>query len=314
MPSRLPMSVQSAASTAAANRIARHITHAAVSRCDFTKESSHVSCPVEPFAVIRSLTSRGCGQRMISMLRALVLTTLVFALPHVAAGQTLSVLHIKVLLVDPERGATPVPRQRLLISDNPATAAPRLIVTGTDGTADVKLRPGNYTVESDRATAFRGKAYQWTQIVDVVAGRDAVLELTADNAEVATASAAIDSTSSDAPPLEADPSFLLTQWQNSVVALWTPTAHASGFVIDAKGLIATNQKRIGSASAVEVRVTGSVKVQARVLAGDPTKDVAVLWVDPTVVATARPMSLGSPPPTTRAVTAGTKIFTITSPL
>lgn len=248
------------------------------------------------------------------MLRALVLSTLVFALPHPAAGQTLSVLHIKVVLVDPERGVTPVPRHRLLISDNPATAAPRLIVTGLDGTADVKLRPGNYTVESDHPTAFRGKAYQWTQIVDVVAGRDAVLELTADNAEVGTATAAIDSTSSDDAPLEADPSFLLTQWQKSVVALWTPTAHASGFVIDAKGLIATSQKLIGSATAVEVQMTPSVKVQASVLAADPSKDVAVLWVDPTVVATARPMSLGCNPPTTRSVTQGTKIFTISSPL
>jgi len=250
---------------------------------------------------------------MTFMLRALVLSTVVFALPHAVAGQTLSVLHIKVVLVDPERGATPVPRHRLLISDNPATAAPRLIVTGLDGTADVKLRPGNYTVESDHPTAFRGKAYQWTQIVDVVAGRDAVLELTADNAEVATAGAAIDSTSSDDAPLEADPSFLLTQWQKSVVALWTPTAHASGFVIDAKGLIATNQKLIGSATSVEVQVTPGVKVQASVLAADPTKDVAVLRVDPTVVATARPMSLGCNPPT-RSVTQGTKIFTISSPL
>jgi Trypsin-like peptidase domain len=251
---------------------------------------------------------------MTFMFRALVLSTLVFALPQVAAGQTLSVLHIKVVLVDPERGATPVPRHRLLISDNPATAAPRLIVTGLDGTADVKLRPGNYTVESDHPTAFRGTAYQWTRIVDVVAGKDAVLELTADNAEVATASAAVDSTSSDDAPLEADPSFLLTQWQTSVVALWTPTAHASGFVIDAKGLIATNQKLIGSATSVEVQVTPSVKVQARVLAADPTKDVAVLWVDPTVVASARPMSLSCRTPPTRPVTEGTKIFTISAPL
>jgi len=251
---------------------------------------------------------------MTFMLRALVLSTLVFALPQVAAGQTLSVLHIKVVLVDPERGVTPVPRHRLLISDNPATAAPRLIVTGLDGTADVKVRPGNYTVESDHPTAFRGKAYQWTQIVDVVAGKDAVLELTADNAEIATASATVDSTSSDDAPLEADPSFLLTQWQKSVVALWTPTAHASGFVIDAKGLIATNQKLIGSATSVEVQVTPSVKVQASVLAADPTKDVAVLWVDPAVVASARPMALDCNPPTPRSVTQGTKIFTISTPL
>ena len=118
------------------------------------------------------------------MLRALLFATLVLVSSRAASGQELSVLHIKVVVVDAERKATPVPRHALLISDNPASAPPRQIVTALDGTADVRLRPGNYTVESDRPVVFQGKAYQWTQMVDIVAGRDAVLELTADNAEV----------------------------------------------------------------------------------------------------------------------------------
>ena len=166
-------------------------------------------------------------------LRALVLATLFFVIPSAGFGQAVSVLHIKVALVDAERKATPVPRHALLISDNPATAAPRRVVTALDGTADVRLRPGNYTVESDQPVAFQGKAYQWTQTLDIAAGRDAVLELTTANAEVVPVTAA---TTISAAPLEADPSALLIQWQDSVVALWTPTAHASGFVVDAKGL------------------------------------------------------------------------------
>ena len=118
------------------------------------------------------------------MLRALVLAMLVVVMPRAASGQALGVLHIKVVLVDAEQKPTPVPRHALLISDNPASAPPRRIVTALDGTADVRLRPGNYTVESDRPVAFQGKAYQWTQTVDIAAGRDAVLELTAGNAEV----------------------------------------------------------------------------------------------------------------------------------
>ena len=70
------------------------------------------------------------------------------------------------------------------------------------------------------------------------------------------------------------------QWQDSVVALWTPTTHASGFVIDAKGLIATSQRAIGAATSVEVQLTPAVKVAARVLVADPARDVAVLWIDP----------------------------------
>src|SRR5204862_4647396 len=137
--------------------------------------------------------------------RAVVLATLFFAIPHTFAGQALSVLHIKVVLVDANQTVTPVPHHALLISDNPATATPRLIVTALDGTADVRLAPGNYTVESDRPVAFEGKAYQWTQMVDIVAGRDAVLELTADNAEIGPVTSATVS----GARLEADPSFLL---------------------------------------------------------------------------------------------------------
>ena len=213
------------------------------------------------------------------MVRALVLSTLI--LGSAPAGgmavalfnQGVSVLHIKAVLVDAERKATPVVRHSLLISDNPSSAPPRLIVTGPDGTADVKLRPGNYTVESDRPVVFHGKAYQWTQIVNVVAGRDTTLELTADNAEVEAVASA---TTAAGTPLEADPSFLLPQWQDSVVALWTPTIHASGFVVDAKGLIATNQRVIGTATSVEVELTPDAKVAARVLVSDSDRNVAVL--------------------------------------
>ena len=87
-------------------------------------------------------------------------------------------------MVDVEGKSTPVPRHGLLISDNPTSAPPRRIVTTLDGTADVRLRPGNYTVESDEPLVFQGKAYQWRETLDIAAGRDATLELTTANADV----------------------------------------------------------------------------------------------------------------------------------
>src|SRR5215471_15493651 len=212
------------------------------------------------------------------MVRALVFLAVAFAAPRPAVlAQAQSVLHIKIVLVDADRKTTPVPNHALLISDNPATSAPRLVKTAVDGTAEVRLRPGNYTVESDRPVTFRGKAYQWTQTLDVPAGRDATLLLTADNAEVTTGPT---ETSPSTPALEADPVFLLPRWQDSVVSLWTPSAHGSAFVIDAKGLLATNQKVVGAVTSVEVQLTPSVKVAARVLSADTGHDVAILWVDP----------------------------------
>jgi len=241
-----------------------------------------------------------------------VLAALFSLLPAAPDGQTLSVLHIKVVLVDAERKPMPVPRYALLISDNPATEAPRRVVTGLDGTADVRLRPGNYTVESDLPLAFEGKAYEWTQTLDVVAGRDATLVLTAENADVAAAGAAASTTS--IPPLESDSSWVLAQWQQSVVELWTPTAHAAGFVIGADGLVATNQRGIGAADSIEVQFSPAVKVAGRVLVADAARDVAVLWIDPATAASVRPVPLGCAPAAAPAVANGQKISSIDAPL
>jgi hypothetical protein len=247
---------------------------------------------------------------MILMLRALILATLVVVIPRALLPQSFPVLHIKVVLVDAQGQETPVARHGLLISDNPASTAPRLVVTGLDGTADVTLRPGNYTVESDRPVALDGKAYEWTEVVDVPAGRDAVLTLTAKNAAISVPSA----TTASAGSLAADPSFLLPRWQDSVVALWTPTAHGSGFFADARGLIVTNQRIVGTADAVEVEVGPRNKVPATVLVADSVRDVAVLWIDPKAIGATRPLPLDcgrSPGP---AVTDGQELFTIGAPM
>jgi len=135
------------------------------------------------------------------MLRALALAALLAVVPGAAAGQAVGVLHIKITLTDAARASMPVPGHALLISDNPATSAPRRVVTAPDGAVDVRLRPGNYTVESDEPIAFGGRGYQWVQTVDIVAGRDLVLELTAANAEVGAAPA-------PSVPRENDPSLL----------------------------------------------------------------------------------------------------------
>ena len=187
--------------------------------------------------------------------------------PYVASGQTLSVLHIRIVLMDAEQKPVPVARHALLISDNPATTAPRRIVTALDGTADVRLRPGNYTVESDQPVAFQRKAYQWTQTLDIAAGGDTVLELSADNAEIGPVTAA--TAAAYKAPVDTDPAVLLTPWQDSVVTLWTQTTRASGFVVDARGLAATSQRAVGNDTSIEVQITPTLKVAGRVVVADP---------------------------------------------
>ena len=245
------------------------------------------------------------------MRRACVLAALVFA-TGVLFGQAPGVLHVTVILLNSAKAATPVPRHALLISDNPATAEPRRVLTGADGTVEVALRPGLYTIESDRPVTFLGQAYQWTEMVDVVAGRDVTLQLTAANAEIVALAAVAPATG--AVPPDSDPSFLFATWQGSVMAIWSPTSRASGFVVDRQGLIATSGSAIGAAASVEVQLSESLKVPGRVLFSQPASGAAIVWVDPGILSGRTPLPLACPPETTPPLDDGDEIVTIVSPL
>ena len=201
------------------------------------------------------------------MLRALAFATLIFVTPA-ATAQAPSVLHIKVVLVDAEGQSSPVPRHALLISENPASATPRRIFTGPDGTADVRLRPGNYTVESDQPVTFNGKAYQWMQMLDIVAGRDTVLELTTGNAEVEPVPAADDEPGSAARSRPVLPPAEMAGQRCRALDADRACVGIRHWCDDAKGLIATNQRVVGTATSVEVQLTPTLKVAATVLAAD----------------------------------------------
>jgi S1-C subfamily serine protease len=243
--------------------------------------------------------------------RVLVLAILALAAPAAISGQTLVVLHIRAVLTDATGQPRPLARHALIISDDPPSREPRRVVTSIDGTADVRLRPGSYVVESDQPVALQGKAYRWRQTVDIVAGRDSSLDLTLANAVV---EAIAPGTTDTSAPLATDTSFLLRQWLDSVVELWTPTTHASGFLVDPAGLIATSQRVIGDATSVEVQISRSIKVAGTVLEVDAQRDIAIVGIDPTVMATMKPVPLGCPSGRVPPVTREQDIFTLAAPL
>jgi S1-C subfamily serine protease len=248
------------------------------------------------------------------MLRALVIAVLLATVPAGTSGQTSSVLRIKVTLTDAAGTPIPIPRHALLISEDPVSAAPRRVVTGSDGAVDVTLLPGRYTVESDQPVAFAGKGYGWTQHVVLTAGRTVVLNLTGDNADAGVVPAP--ATAAPAPAtLPADAaSLLLSNWTGSVVAIWTPRSRASGFVIDASGLVVTNQRAVGTASIAEVQLTPALKVRARVLVADRTRDVAVLQIDPAVLGSVRPLRIDCAAGSRPTFTNGQELLAIQAPI
>jgi hypothetical protein len=219
------------------------------------------------------------------------------------AAQYTTVLRVRVSLADASGAVTPVARYRLLVSDNPASAPPREIVTTADGTADLKLKPGNYTVESDEPFVFEGKAYRWVQTFDVKAGLDVALDLT-------KANAVIEEPAAPAVSSEVSGTSLVAQWQHSIASLWTGTSRSSGFVVDARGLVATSQRAIGNAKELEVQLTPGIKVAGRVLAAEPGRDVAIIRVNPSALESSPPLPLdcgSASPPSPKATDRATAL-------
>jgi len=218
--------------------------------------------------------------------------------PALASGQASGTLRVAVTLRDAAQAVVPVPRHALLISDNPATREPRRVVTAADGTVSLSLRPGSYTVESDRPVTFAGAAYTWTQMIDVPAGRTATLALTTENADVAPVVTSPTPAPGDAsadPSAVSDPVLQAARWQESLAAVWSPTARASAFLVDARGLFATHGIVVGHAPAVELQLSPTMKVPARVVSTGATRDVAILWIDPGPVSGRAPVPLPCPP-------------------
>jgi len=216
------------------------------------------------------------------------------------------------VLPDAAGVATPVPNYVLLVSDNPATALPRRLVTARDGAVTTRLRPGTYTVESDRPIAFDGKVYQWTQILEVGADSHQTLELNAENADTETSGSPVSAVSATA--LENDPSFLLSKWQDALVGVWTSTARTSGFLVDQRGLIVTNERGVGNAATAEVQFSPTLKVAATVLVSDLVRDVAVLRVASPVASGLAAVPLGCDRLPASAPTVDQDIFTLNYPL
>lgn len=256
--------------------------------------------------------SRDARRNHDHMRRGWVLAVLIgLAWPLVAAEQEPGVLRVSIVLTGEGNVATPIRRHLLLISDNPSSAPPRRVFTAADGTAEVRLRPGNYTVESDQPVVFEGRTFQWIQAVDVVAGRETALVLSAANADTVTPPPAAAAPSNAVP--DEDRASIAARWQESVVAIWSPLAHASGVVVDGAGLVVTNQQAVGAATAVEVQLSPTRKVRGLVVAADAERDLAVVRIDPATAAAvpAVPLGCGQPP---AALKAGDELIGLEAPL
>jgi S1-C subfamily serine protease len=239
--------------------------------------------------------------------RVIALLTVLGALA--AAAPQAPVLRITVNVTAADGSTRAVPRYALLVSDDPVTAAPQRFVTKNDGSVEARLKPGKYIVESETPFILAGRSYEWSQPVAVtLAG--STLALTTANATVTKTVAGVDSAGLAEAAAESAEESLLGAWQDSVFTIWTPHRAGRGFLADAHGLIATNQRLVGADTAVEVQLSATKKVAGRVIVSDPAKNVAIIWIDPQAASPARPMTLAGQQGAAPSVSAHDKVYAI----
>jgi hypothetical protein len=244
---------------------------------------------------------------MIRFLRfAVLLFTCVFA---VQARPDLAKVRVRVILVDQDLNQKPVPF--LLVSLKSGAKSVDL-KTGLDGTVETQLPPGKYVITTPKPAELGGRSFSWSVPV-TLAGPQQNVDLTNDNAKSEEISAPA---SAHAP--ENSGSGDLTEHfkrlKNTVVTVISESGHGTGFFVDSKGLLLTNQHVVGNSEYLAVQFDREHKIAARLIAADSQKDVALLQVNLAALPNASPAPLshatsGKPP-----VQEGERVFTIGSPL
>lgn len=102
--------------------------------------------------------------------------------------------------------------------------------------------------------------------------------------------------------------------QTSVVTVWSEIGHGTGFIFDKDGLVMTNQHVIGPSEYVAVQFDEKRKLPAVVLASNPEKDVAVLWINVEALPDVSIAPLVNVHNSEPSVVEGERVLTIGSPL
>src|SRR5258708_10970475 len=102
--------------------------------------------------------------------------------------------------------------------------------------------------------------------------------------------------------------------KNAVVTVRSESGHGTGFCVDGKGLILTNQHVVGDSEYLAVQFDRTHKIVAKLIAADPQKDVALLSVNMAALPNASPAPLYRAGAGRTPVQEGERVFTIDSPL
>jgi S1-C subfamily serine protease len=234
------------------------------------------------------------------------------------AAQSASKVSVKVALVDRDLNVKPVPKQVLLVQKLGADGAPdasapaQELTTSFDGAATLALPPGSYRISAQKPVEFDGKSYQWATKFQLAEGQDAAVELSNDNATVSLLPSVIAAATGRRRVTEE--AELFKQLRDGVVTVEGELGHGTGFIVDERGLILTNQHVVSNSKELRVQFDRTHKVRAVLVAEDRDRDVAVLWANLAPCASCKTLKIAEPRADEPAVIEGERVFAIGSPL
>jgi S1-C subfamily serine protease len=233
---------------------------------------------------------------------------LLVASPPTLSQQLSVTVQVHAILVDNDLNQKPVPHLVVRFSNlEERNASPIEVKTGFDGAASTQIKPGKYRLTSPEGVEFQGRRYTWDLEV-AISGPNQTIELSNDNAKATQAPA-------PAPARQIDElTALFEKYQNSVVTVWSEIGHGTGFIVDSRGLIVTNQHVIGPSELISVQFDSKLKVEAKLLAFNPEKDVAILWANLSPFPKALVAPIAKTENNQPTVIEGERVFTIGSPL
>ena len=235
---------------------------------------------------------------------------ILFACVFAAQSQSRPVkVHVHVILVDSELNQKPVPFLNVVFFKGDKTSFD--VKTRLDGAAEIALPPGAYTLTTAKPVDFDGKRYSWSLRV-TLSGTEKTIDLTNENAKAEANAAAAPPRSSGASSGDLTEQF--KKLKNTVVTVISESGHGTGFFVDGKGLILTNQHVVGQSQYLAVQFDRERKIAARLIASDAQKDVALLWVNMSALPSATPAALARSSGSHAPVQEGERVFTIGSPL
>jgi len=240
---------------------------------------------------------------------------LLAALPGASPQAELVHVKLRVLIVNKDLNQKPVPFQVVSFRDQANAANSADLKTDLEGKAEGKLAPGRYSIVSSKPVQLEGKKYSWNLELQI-SGTEQHVDLTNDNAKVedmAVTPPASGETKTSAGATGGDLTALFDRYRNSVFTVHSESGSGSGFLVDPAGLVVTNNHVVQSSAYLAVQFDERRKVPARLITSNADKDVAVLWVDPTVFREAIVAPLLSDN-TAEKIVVGERVFTIGNPL